>query len=160
MATKQMPEVGKKAPSITLPASTGGKSKLSDLTGQPVVVYFYPKDDTPGCTIEANEFQAHLQAFEKAGAVVLGISPDDVDKHCRFADKYGLTFTLLADEKHTVAERYGVWVEKNNYGRKYWGVQRATFLIGTDGQIARVWPKVKPQGHALEVLEAVRALQA
>jgi peroxiredoxin Q/BCP len=156
--TGAVPEAGQEAPAIELPAGTGETVRLSDLKGRPVVLYFYPKDDTPGCTIEANEFQAHLQDFEKAGATVLGVSPDDAKSHCKFSDKFGLKFTLLSDTEHEVAEKYGVWVEKNRYGRKYWGVQRATFLIAPDGRIAKVWPSVKPEGHAQEVLEAVKAL--
>lgn len=149
---------GKKAPAFTLADGAGKKVELADLKGKPVVVYFYPKDDTPGCTVEANEFQAHLKDFEKAGAVILGISPDSCASHKKFADKFGLAFTLLADEDHKVAEKYGVWVQKSMYGKKYWGVQRATFLIDPAGKVANVWPKVKPKGHAAEVLEAVKAL--
>ncbi|HOF41498.1 MAG TPA: thioredoxin-dependent thiol peroxidase [Candidatus Hydrogenedentes bacterium] len=152
------PEVGRNAPAFTLPASSGRHVKLSDFAGSPVVVYFYPKDDTPGCTMEAREFQALAADFEKAGVSVLGISPDSVDSHCKFAEKHGLAFTLLADEKHDVAEKYGVWVEKNMYGKKYWGVQRSTFLIDRNGAIAKMWPRVKPQGHAEEVLKAAREL--
>ncbi|MCC6698067.1 MAG: thioredoxin-dependent thiol peroxidase [Candidatus Hydrogenedentes bacterium] len=153
-----MPAEGSKAPAIELKASTGKKVKLSDFKGKPVVVYFYPKDDTPGCTVEAKGFQAHFAAFRKAGAEILGISPDGVEAHCKFAVKYGLEFTLLADEDHTVAEKYGVWVEKSMYGKKYMGVQRATFLVDAEGKLARIWPKVKPEGHAEEVLEAIRSL--
>lgn len=153
-----MPAEGSKAPAIELDDSTGKKVRLSDFKGRPVVVYFYPKDDTPGCTVEAKGFQAHSGKFEKAGARVIGISPDGVESHCKFAGKYGLEFTLLADVDHRVAEAYGVWVEKNRYGRKYWGVQRATFLVAKDGRIAKVWPKVKPDGHAEEVLEVVKTL--
>jgi peroxiredoxin Q/BCP len=154
-----MPAEGSKAPAFSLTASTGKMVNLADMKGKPVVLYFYPKDDTPGCTVEAKGFQAHLPAFEKAGAVVLGVSPDGAASHCNFADKYGLTFTLLVDERHELCEKYGVWVEKNNYGKRYWGVQRATFLVDKSGAIAKVWPKVKPDGHAEEVLEAIRSLQ-
>lgn len=153
-----MPAEGSKAPAIELNASVGKKVKLSDFKGKPVVVYFYPKDDTPGCTVEAKGFQAHFADFRKAGAEILGISPDGVESHCKFAKKYGLQFTLLADEDHNVAEKYGVWVEKSMYGKKYMGVQRATFLVDAEGKLARVWPKVKPDGHATEVLEAIRSL--
>ncbi len=153
-----MPEVGKRAPSFSLPSSSGENVKLSDFSGSPVVVYFYPKDDTPGCTVEAKGFQALAAKYEKAGVRVLGISPDSVASHCTFAGKYGLAFVLLADEKHEVAEKYGVWVEKSMYGKKYWGIQRSTFLIDGDGKIAKVWPKVKPEGHAEEVLDAAQGL--
>ena len=151
-----LPEVGKKAPAFTLPSSSGTNVKLSDISGSPVVVYFYPKDDTPGCTVEAKGFQALAANYEKAGVRVLGVSPDGVASHCTFAGKYGLSFELLADENHEVAEKYGVWVEKSMYGKKYWGVQRSTLLIDRDGRIAQVWPKVKPEGHADEVLEAAQ----
>ena len=154
----RIPSEGSKAPMFSVLANTGKPVKLGDLKGKPVVLYFYPKDDTPGCTIEAQGFQAHLSKFEKAGAAILGVSPDGVQSHCKFADKFGLKFTLLADEKHELCEQYGVWVEKSNYGKKYWGVQRATFLIDKNGAIAKVWPKVKPDGHAEEVLEAIKAL--
>jgi len=159
MAEKSsVPEEGKKAPAFSLKAGSGETVKLSDLEGKPVVVYFYPKDDTPGCTIEAKGFQEHLGEFERAGAAVVGISPDGTESHCKFADKYGLTFTLLTDEDHEVAQEYGVWVEKSQQGRTYWGVQRATFLVDQAGKIAKAWPKVKPEGHAEEVLEAIRGL--
>ena len=153
-----MPTEGKRAPAFTLKSSSGDSVNLSKLKGQAVVVYFYPKDDTPGCTVEAKEFRDAAAKFKKAGAVVFGVSPDDVESHCKFIDKYDLNFQLLADKDHKIAEKYGIWVEKNMYGKKYWGVQRATFLIDTDGKIAKVWPKVKPQGHAAEVLAAVKAL--
>jgi peroxiredoxin Q/BCP len=156
MAT--VPEAGKKAPAFNLPSSGGSKVRLSDFKGKPVVVYFYPKDDTPGCTVEAKGFQAHAEKFKKAGVPILGISPDSVKSHCKFAEKYKLDFTLLADEKHEAADKYGVWVEKSMYGKKYWGVQRSTFLIDKDGKIAKVWSKVKPEGHAEEVLKAAKAL--
>lgn len=153
-----VPAVGTQAPSVSLTSTDGKLTSLTEFKGKPVVLYFYPKDDTPGCTVEANEFQANLKEFDKAGAVVVGVSPDSVESHCKFANKYGLGFVLLADTEHHVAELYGAWVEKNNYGKKYWGVQRSTFLIDGDGKIARVWPKVKAEGHAAEVLEAVKSL--
>lgn len=153
-----LPHVGTTAPAFELPASSGEKQKLADFAGHPVVVYFYPKDDTPGCTVEAKGFQANASKFETAGIAVVGISPDNVDSHCKFAQKHGLSFTLLSDEKHEAAEKYGVWVEKNMYGKKHWGIQRSTFLIDREGKIAEIWPKVKPQGHAEEVLEAAKNL--
>ena len=153
-----LPEVGTKAPAFELPAASGDKLKLADFAGNPVVVYFYPKDNTPGCTVEAKGFQANAPKFKKAGVGIVGISPDSVDSHCKFAEKYGLDFTLLSDEKHETADEYGVWVEKNMYGKKYWGIQRSTFLIDRKGKIAEIWPKVKPQGHAEEVLEAAKKL--
>ncbi|MCC6797487.1 MAG: thioredoxin-dependent thiol peroxidase [Candidatus Hydrogenedentes bacterium] len=152
----QLPKVGTKAPAISVKDGAGKTVKLSDFNGKPVVLYFYPKDDTPGCTVEAKEFQASMKTFEKAGAVVIGVSPDSQKSHCKFAEKFGLTFTLLCDEDHAVAEKYGLWVEKSMYGKKYMGVQRATFLIDGDGKIAKVWPKVKPEGHAAEVLAAIK----
>ncbi|MFO7975998.1 MAG: thioredoxin-dependent thiol peroxidase [Candidatus Hydrogenedentota bacterium] len=151
-----IPDVGEKAPAFNLPSSTGDEVKLSDFLGNPVVVYFYPKDNTPGCTLEAKGFQANAAQFKKVGIPILGISPDSVDSHCKFADKYGLAFSLLADVKHETAKEYGVWVEKNRYGNKYWGIQRSTFLIDKEGKIAQVWPKVKPENHAEEVLEAAQ----
>ena len=152
------PVAGKKAPAFDLPASGGGNISLASLKGKPVVLYFYPKDDTPGCTVEANEFRDVMPQFEALGVVVLGVSPDSVAKHCKFIAKFGLNFQLLADEEHTVTERYGLWVEKSMYGKKYMGVQRATFLIDATGKVAVVWPKVKPEGHAAEVLAAAQAL--
>lgn len=154
----KLPKVGSKAPAISLKDGSGKTVKLSDFKGKPVVLYFYPKDDTPGCTVEAKEFQASLKAFENAGAVILGVSPDSQKSHCKFAEKFGLTFTLLCDEDHAVAEKYGLWVEKSMYGKKYMGVQRATFLIDGDGRIAHAWPKVKPEGHAAEVLVAIKEI--
>lgn len=156
--SSSIPAEGGVAPSFGLKSGDGEKISLSDFKGQPVVLYFYPKDDTPGCTVEAKEFQSNLKAFEKAGAKVFGISPDNEASHCKFADKFDLKFTLLSDDGHKVAEKYGLWVEKSMYGKKYMGVQRATFLIDGRGRIAKVWPKVKPEGHAAEVLEAVKAL--
>ena len=156
--SSNLPETGKKAPAFSLPASDGSTVKLSQLKGKPVVLYFYPKDDTPGCTVEAKGMRDAMGTFTERGAVVLGVSPDSVASHCKFTDKYGLNFQLLADEDHAVAEKYGVWVEKNRYGRKYWGVQRATFLIDGAGKLARVWPKVTPEGHAEDVLAALEEL--
>ena len=147
---------GSKAPAFALPSDAGTTIKLADLSGQKVVLYFYPKDDTTGCTLEACEFRDHWAAVKKAGAVVLGVSPDGVASHARFKTKFKLPFPLLADEDHQVAERYGVWGEKSMYGRKYFGIRRTTFLIDETGRIAKVFDKVKPKGHAEEVLEALR----
>jgi peroxiredoxin Q/BCP len=152
------PEPGQPAPAFTLPRDGGGNVSLDSLLGQAVVLYFYPKDDTPGCTLEAQSFTAEAAAFAGAGAVVLGISKDSVRKHDKFRDKYGLKIALLSDEESDVCERYGVWVEKSMYGKTYFGIERATFLIGKDGRVARVWRSVKVDGHAAEVLEAVRDL--
>jgi peroxiredoxin Q/BCP len=147
---------GAKAPPFALASDSGETIKLSDLKGKKVVLYFYPKDDTTGCTVEACEFRDSWSAVRKAGAVVLGVSPDGVASHLKFKQKFGLPFPLLADEGHAVAERYGVWGEKSMYGRKYFGVNRTTFLIDAEGRIARVFEKVRPKGHAAEVLEAVQ----
>jgi peroxiredoxin Q/BCP len=157
-AESGIPAEGAKAPAFELIAGDGSKVKLSGFKGKPVVLYFYPKDDTPGCTIEAKEFRDAVPEFTKRGAIVLGVSPDDTASHCKFTDKYDLNFPLLADTDHAVAEKYGLWVEKSMYGKKYWGVQRATFLIDGEGIVAKSWPKVKPEGHAEEVLDAVSAL--
>ena len=143
------------APDFELQADDGSTVRLSDLRGRKVVLYFYPKDDTPGCTIEACEFRDRVKDLDAGGAVVLGVSPDTVESHRKFRDKYGLDFRLLADTDHRVAEAYGVWQQKSMYGRKYWGVARTTFLIDEEGRIARVFEKVKPAGHAAEVLEAI-----
>lgn len=153
-----MIEEGKKAPAFSLKDQSGQTVKLTDFSGKYVVLYFYPKDDTPGCTKEACSFRDEHSKLEKAGAVVLGVSPDDEARHVKFIEKYELPFTLLADTEHAVAEKYGAWGEKNNYGKKYMGIVRSTFLIGPDGKVAKVWPKVKPEGHGEEVLEALRAL--
>lgn len=151
---------GDMAPDFTLPRSGGGTLSLHDLRGHDVVLYFYPKDDTSGCTKEACSFRDLHPNFERADAIVLGISPDSVASHDSFAAKYGLPFTLLADIDHHVAEEYGVWVEKSMYGKTYLGIERSTFLIGKDGRIEQVWHNVKPEGHATEVaagLERIRA---
>lgn len=153
-----MPAIGQPAPSFTLPRDGGTNVSLADYAGQIVVLYFYPKDDTPGCTTEAIDFSAEAEAFAKAGAVVLGVSRDTVKKHEKFRDKHGLKVALLADEDGAVCEAYGVWVEKSMYGRTYMGIERTTFLIGRDGKIARVWDKVKIKDHAAEVLAAVSGL--
>lgn len=146
---------GDKAPAFTAATGMGENVRLSQYKGQYVVLYFYPKDDTPGCTTEAKEFRDAIDEFEAAGAVVLGISPDSPESHCKFIDRFELNFPLLADENHAIAEKYGVWVEKNMYGKKYMGVQRATFLIDPKGKIVEAWPKVKPQGHAEQVLKVL-----
>jgi len=147
-------KVGQKAPAFTLPASTGEKVKLSDFAGkQKVILYFYPRDNTPGCTQEACDFRDHLARLQSAETVVLGVSTDSVASHEKFAEKFSLPFPLLADVDHKVAEKYGVWGEKKNYGRIYEGLFRTTFLIGRDGKILAVWPNVKVKGHVDKVLE-------
>ena len=151
-------EVGNKAPAFTLPDQEGKPVKLSSFKGKPVVLYFYPRDDTPGCTQEACDFRDSYAGLKKAGAVLLGVSPDDVKSHGKFTAKHALPFPLLADTDHAVAEAYGAWAEKSMYGRKYMGIVRSTFLIDADGKLARVWPKVKVRGHAEEVREALSAL--
>lgn len=150
-----MVEAGTKAPRFSLKDQTGKTVKLADFAGQNVVLYFYPKDDTPGCTVEACAFRDEHSALEKKGAVVLGISPDDEKSHQKFIKKFDLPFSLLVDEGHQVAEAYGAWGEKSMYGRKYMGIIRSTFLIGPDAVLKAVWPKVKPEGHAEEVLAAL-----
>jgi len=151
-------EVGKKAPAFSLKDQHGTAHKLSAYAGRPVVLYFYPKDDTSGCTKEACAFEESLPDFGKSEAVVLGVSILDEASKAKFAKKYGLTFPLLADADHAVCEKYGVWVEKSMYGRKYMGIARVTYLIGGDGKVARRWDDVKVEGHADEVLAAVRAI--
>ncbi|WP_372603246.1 thioredoxin-dependent thiol peroxidase [Actibacterium sp.] len=153
-----MPQTGETAPDFTLPRDGGETVTLSALRPAPVVLYFYPKDDTPGCTTEALDFTALKDEFAAAGARVFGVSRDTVAKHEKFCAKHSLGIPLLSDEDGAVCEAYGVWVEKNMYGRQYMGIQRATFLIDGAGQIAQIWPKVKVTGHAAEVLDAVRAL--
>ena len=160
MIAATMPEVGEKAPSFSLSALPDGKAvKLADFKGKKVVLYFYPKDMTPGCTSQACDFRDANEAFAGADAVVLGISPDGIDSHRKFAEKYELPFPLLADEGHALAEKYGVWVEKSMYGRKYLGVQRATFLIDREGKVAAVWPKVKVPGHVAEVAAKIAEIE-
>ena len=151
-------EPGTKAPDFSLPADDGTKVKLSSLRGSPVVLYFYPRDDTPGCTREACAFRDRQQNLAKLSAQVLGVSADDVASHARFREKYGLNFPLLADTEHKVAEKYGAWREKNLYGKKSYGIQRSTYLIDRDGKIARVWKRVNVDGHDQEILEALADL--
>ena len=146
------------APPFSLETDTGAKLSLGQFLGQTVVLYFYPKDDTSGCTLEACEFRDLFPRFTRAKAVIFGISPDSARKHKKFREKYDLPFTLLVDADHRVADEYGVWVEKTFYGRKYFGVERTTFIIGPDGRIRRKFAKVKPQGHAEEVREALKSL--
>jgi len=143
-----MPQEGDLAPDFTLPSDGGSMVTLSDLRGSRVILYFYPKDDTSGCTAQACEFRDSLPSIEEKGALVLGVSPDPVRSHQKFKSKYDLNFPLLADEEHQVAEAYGVWKEKSMYGRTYWGIERSTFLIDEEGRIARAWRKVKAKGNA------------
>jgi peroxiredoxin Q/BCP len=149
---------GGKAPAFALPDDAGGSVALKNFAGKKLVLYFYPKDDTSGCTAEAIAFNGLKGEFEKAGAAILGVSPDSPASHAKFKAKHGLEFALAADETKAMLDAYGVWVEKSMYGRKYMGVERTTILIGPDGKIARVWNKVKVPGHAAEVLAAVKAL--
>ncbi|HKV71827.1 MAG TPA: thioredoxin-dependent thiol peroxidase [Gemmatimonadales bacterium] len=149
---------GKSAPAFTLDTDSGETLSLKDLKGRPVVLYFYPKDDTPGCTVEACEFRDAFPRFKGTKAVILGISPDSVKSHQKFKEKFDLPFTLLADEDHAIAEKYGVWQKKSMYGRTYMGIARTTFLIDKDGKVAKVFEKVKPKGHAEEVEQAIDAL--
>ncbi|GAA5078539.1 peroxiredoxin [Roseibacterium beibuensis] len=153
-----MPEAGDMAPDFTLPRDGGDTITLSGLRPKPVVVYFYPRDDTSGCTKEALAFTELAGEFEAAGAVVIGISKDSVAKHDKFIAKHGLGVILASDEESDTCERYGAWKEKSMYGKKFMGIERSTFLVDGEGKIARAWPKVKVPGHAEEVLEAVRAL--
>ena len=154
-----MIDAGKKAPAFTLKDQDGVTHKLSQYAGRPVVLYFYPKDDTPGCTLESCDFQTRLPRFARTGnAVVLGVSILDEKSKAKFAQKYDVNFPLLADADHAVAEKFGVWQEKTNYGRKYMGIARTTFLIDKDGKVAQRWDNVKVDGHADEVMEAMKKL--
>jgi thioredoxin-dependent peroxiredoxin len=148
-------KVGDKAPTFTVATNGGGKISLADYKGQNVILYFYPKDDTPGCTKEACAFRDHWDDFKKAGAVILGVSTDTVKKHDKFIEKFKLPFTLLADEDKSIVQAYGVWGPKTFMGVKYTGTSRVTFLIGPDGKIKKIWPKVKPAEHVAEVLAAL-----
>ena len=150
------PDVGDTAPAFTLPRDGGGDVSLSDFAGKQVVLYFYPKDDTPGCTKEAIGFTDMVAEFDAAGTVILGVSKDSVKKHDKFVAKHDLKIALLSDEEGDVCERYGTWVEKSMYGKTYMGIERATYLIGADGKVAQVWRKVRVPGHVEAVLAAAR----
>jgi peroxiredoxin Q/BCP len=151
-------EPGKKAPDFTLPADDGSKVKLSSLRGKPVVLYFYPKDDTPGCTKEACSFRDRKDELAKLGVAVLGVSADSVESHQKFRDKFQLNFPLLADPDHKVAEKYGAWREKVRFGKKSMGIQRSTFVIDAEGVLRKVWKSVQVDGHDAQVLAAVEEL--
>ncbi|MEO6772280.1 MAG: thioredoxin-dependent thiol peroxidase [Kofleriaceae bacterium] len=153
-----MVEVGKKAPAFTLESDAGGKLELADLAGKPVVVYFYPRDNTPGCTVEAQDFRAAMPQFKKLGVTVLGVSKDSIASHCKFRDKYELNFPLLSDPDGKVLEAYGAWGDKMMYGKKLKGIIRSTVLIDGKGKVAQHWPKVSVKGHVEAVLEAAKAL--
>jgi peroxiredoxin Q/BCP len=150
-----MIEAGSPAPDFELAADDGSTVRLRDLRGRKVILYFYPKDDTPGCTQQACELRDRIEEIDARGAIVLGVSPDSVASHQKFKEKYNLNFKLLSDEGHRVADAYGVWVEKKNYGRTYWGNERTTFVIDENGRIEKVLPRVKPAEHADQVLEIV-----
>jgi thioredoxin-dependent peroxiredoxin len=152
-------EAGMAAPNFTLEANNGEKISLSDFQGKNIVLYFYPKDMTPGCTTEACDFRDQYESFEALNAVILGVSPDPVNKHVKFVEKYGLPFLLLADPDHQVAEDYGVWQLKKNYGKEYMGIERSTFVIDKEGKIAKEWRKVKVKGHVEEALNFIRENQ-
>jgi peroxiredoxin Q/BCP len=154
MAAKE----GNKAPAFNLEANTGSKVKLSDYAGKTVVLYFYPRDNTPGCTVEANDFQAALPKLRKLGAEVLGVSKDSIASHEKFAGKFGLKFPLLSDPDGAMLEKYGAWGEKNMYGKKMMGILRTTVVIGPDGRVRKIFPKVKVKGHVDDVVETVKAI--
>lgn len=149
---------GKRAPAFSLASAEGGKVSLKDLKGKTVVIYFYPKDSTPGCTVEANDFNAALPALTKMGAVVLGVSKDSIDSHCKFRDKQGLRFPLLSDPEGATLEKYGAWGEKTNYGRTFMGIIRTTVIIDGEGVVRKIFPQVRVKGHVDEVLAAIKAL--
>lgn len=149
--------IGKKAPDFSLPRDGGGTISLSDYKGQKVILYFYPKDDTSGCTKQACTLNENLSSFNKLKAQIIGVSKDSVKKHDKFKEKYGLQFPLASDEIGTTCEDYGVWVEKSMYGRKYMGIERTTFLIDETGKIERIWNKVKIEGHEQELMDALKA---
>lgn len=153
-------EAGEKAPAFTLTADDGSKIRLADLKGSPVVLYFYPRDDTPGCTREACSFRDQQAALKKLGARILGVSTDSIESHEKFRRKYDLNFPLLADPDHKVAEKFGAWREKNMYGKKSMGIQRSTFLIDANGKVAKVWKAVKVDGHDEQVIAALNELNA
>lgn len=145
-------DIGAKAPAFSAPDQSGKTVSLSDFAGKTVILYFYPKDDTPGCTVQACSFRDEYAAFKKKGAMVIGVSPDSPKKHTQFIEKFTLPFTLLADSDHKIAEAYSVWVEKSMYGKKYMGMERSTFVIGPDGKLKAIYRKVKPAEHVAEVL--------
>ncbi len=145
------------APDFNLPDETGTVRRLADFHGKPVLLYFYPRDDTPGCTTEACAFRDDYGAYEQAGVTILGVSPDTSKSHAKFKEKYHLPFSLLADEEHQLCQAYGVWGLKKNYGKEYESAFRTTFLIGPDGNVLKVWPNVKPDGHSAEILAALKA---
>ncbi|WP_110114320.1 thioredoxin-dependent thiol peroxidase [Bacillus sp. CGMCC 1.16541] len=149
-------EVGVKAPSFTLKANDGSEVALADFKGKNVVLYFYPKDMTPGCTTEACDFRDQHENFSELNAVILGVSPDPIERHQKFIDKHGLPFLLLADEDHKVAEEYGVWTLKKNFGKEYMGIERSTFIIDKEGKVAKEWRKVRVKGHVEEALQFIR----
>jgi len=149
---------GQKAPDFNLPVEGGKTVSLSSLKGKNVVLYFYPKDDTPGCTVEANDFAKAMGDFEKANTVILGVSRDSIKSHEKFREKYCLPFSLISDEAGSMCEDYGVWVEKSMYGKTYMGIERSTFLIDTSGTIRKIWPKVKVDGHCLDVLSSAKSI--
>ena len=151
-------EPGTEAPNFQLPTDNGGTVELAKLRGGPVVLYFYPRDDTPGCTREACAFRDQQETLKRLGATVIGISPDDIASHAEFREKFRLNFPLLADSDHEVAEKYGAWRQKNMYGKKATGIQRSTFLIDREGRVARVWRRVQVDGHDQEVIEAISDL--
>ncbi len=152
-------KIGNKAPDFTLPTDGGGTVKLSDFKGQPVVLYFYPKDDTSGCTKEACDFRDNLSAFKRLKVQVIGVSKDSVKKHDKFKEKYELNFPLASDEDGKVCDKYGVWVEKSMYGRKYMGIERATYLIDAEGKIAHIWRKVSVTDHVSDVMKVFKELK-
>lgn len=158
--TMSIPKEGTKAPEFTVAASNGKNVSLSDYKGRTVILYFYPKDDTPGCTVEACGFRDGTKQFEKKGAVVLGVSPDSVKSHGKFIEKFNLPFTLLADEDKEISQAYGVWVKKSMYGKEYMGIARTTFVIGPDGKILKVYEKVKPEEHTKEILDLLSSTVA
>lgn len=149
---------GQAAPDFTLTSTDGTVVTLSALKGKPIILYFYPKDDTPGCTIEACSFRDNIASVQSHGALLFGLSPDSVKKHVKFTQKFDLNFPLLADEDHAVSEAYGVWVEKSMYGKKYMGIERSTFVIDKEGIIRKIFPKVKIEGHTQEVLATIASL--
>jgi peroxiredoxin Q/BCP len=153
-------EIGQAAPLFVLQSDEGSEIALDDLKGKNVVLYFYPKDDTPGCTIEAQDFTKKIKEFEKLDCIILGVSKDNVESHCHFIEKYALTFNLLADETGETCEKYGVIKQKSMFGKKYFGIDRCTFLIDKIGKIAQIWHSVKVNGHVEEVIKAVKLLKS